>query len=353
MTPAEQQINQCDGCNQQLLLRNGIHYDESDHPFMACTSDRYAAPDAATPDIWEFEGDWYISGGWCVNTKEFALKHLEIVAERNAAQARVAELEVAVKTLGRQLELRASGHDPLTVLLRSKFEQSESALNALQALIDGAKGELPLLDELADSAPWGGDIISYQKYVHATASKALESAARAIAKERQRAEAAEHDITRLHDSLTAEVNARLEAERQIAAEREKVRRMETALERECKDGDAISYAVGVARTEGGSLQVQKILNAISKHQGRAWLIERNAKHGVTPARWFEERRCFARGDQDLWVYDAHRAVRFDTKEQAEREIQRLFGHEWDKELYPVFPEATEHVFIDAARKEKP
>jgi hypothetical protein len=226
--------------------------------------------------------------------------------------------------------------------------------NALQALIDGAKGELPEypviydIDYPAHIDDETCDYIDREDY-----DALRESAALAIAKERQRTEAAEEQQC-IREALYKEQFERAESlERQLAAEREKVRRMETALERECKDGDAISYAVGVARTEGGSLQVQKILNAISKHQGRAWLIERNAKHGVTPARWFEERRCFARGDQDLWVYDAHRAVRFDTKEQAEREIQRLFGHEWDKELYPVLPEATEHVFIDAARKEKP
>jgi hypothetical protein len=62
---------------------------------------------------------------------------------------------------------------------------------------------------------------------------------------RMRAEAAEHDITRLHDSLTAEVNARLEAERQLAAANEKVRELSE---------DAARYHAFRAAVSNGNFQ---------------------------------------------------------------------------------------------------
>ena len=33
--------NQCDGCNANLIVKKGIHYDSSDHPVMACCANQY------------------------------------------------------------------------------------------------------------------------------------------------------------------------------------------------------------------------------------------------------------------------------------------------------------------------
>lgn len=46
---------------------------------------------------------------------------------------------------------------------------------------------------------------------------------------------------------------------QVTAERDALK---TNFERECQDGDRLAKALGVPRTEGGSLQVQRMLNAI-------------------------------------------------------------------------------------------
>lgn len=41
---AAPQINQCDGCRRGLPVRDGIHIDQDGIAAMACTADRYAAP---------------------------------------------------------------------------------------------------------------------------------------------------------------------------------------------------------------------------------------------------------------------------------------------------------------------
>lgn len=76
-----------------------------------------------------------------------------------------------------------------------------------------------------------------------------------------------------------------------------------------------------------------------------WLIERNQLHGEPEARWFSERKCFAQGDQDLWVADVNRAERFKTKELAERSIEKRFTND---ERYPVLPIATDHIDVALA-----
>jgi len=57
-------------------------------------------------------------------------------------------------------------------------------------------------------------------------------------------------------TVTAERDALQESNRQESAA------MALLLERECKDGDRLAEALGVPRTEGGSLQVLRMLNAI-------------------------------------------------------------------------------------------
>ena len=42
-------MNQCDGCRQELPVRNGIHYDKKGRPYMVCTKDRYQPPPIPNP----------------------------------------------------------------------------------------------------------------------------------------------------------------------------------------------------------------------------------------------------------------------------------------------------------------
>lgn len=86
-----------------------------------------------------------------------------------------------------------------------------------------------------------------------------------------------------------------------------------------------------------------------------WLIERNQAHGEPSARWFSERRCFAQGDQDLWVQDVTRAQRFPTKELCEQSISDRFtvdGEFIPCDTYPVIPVATEYLDCGGPATEK-
>ena len=38
---ADTQRNQCDGCQQEAPLRDGLHIDKNGHAFMACQKQRY------------------------------------------------------------------------------------------------------------------------------------------------------------------------------------------------------------------------------------------------------------------------------------------------------------------------
>lgn len=51
--PAQPDMNQCDGCRQGSLTRDGTHFDLDGHAFMVCQSSRYAA--SAQP---EAKGEW-------------------------------------------------------------------------------------------------------------------------------------------------------------------------------------------------------------------------------------------------------------------------------------------------------
>lgn len=80
-----------------------------------------------------------------------------------------------------------------------------------------------------------------------------------------------------------------------------------------------------------------------------WLIERTKTQNGPGVHWFSERRCFAQGDQDLWVEDTARAQRFDSKDAAERSIKDRFtvdGIFTPDEVYLVIPVATEHLDCD-------
>lgn len=79
-----------------------------------------------------------------------------------------------------------------------------------------------------------------------------------------------------------------------------------------------------------------------------WLIERQKTSGGVGAHWFSERRCFAAGDQDIWVEDVTRAQRFSTKAMADQSIKDRFtvdGEFTPDDAYPTLPVATEHMDI--------
>ena len=89
-----------------------------------------------------------------------------------------------------------------------------------------------------------------------------------------------------------------------------------------------------------------ILDAIAAHPaypapvrggaGDCWFVERSPIQA--PAQWWAGLDHAAHTPElHLWTSDPHRALRFDTKEQAERAAARYF----DKEIW----EATEHEFV--------
>ena len=76
-------------------------------------------------------------------------------------------------------------------------------------------------------------------------------------------------------------------------------------ERECKDGDKISDALGVQRTEGGSLHVPKILNAITTlKQAEAELVK--AREDADRYRALKERLSAKN------VYTGHAVTKWQT-----------------------------------------
>ena len=80
-----------------------------------------------------------------------------------------------------------------------------------------------------------------------------------------------------------------------------------------------------------------------------WLIERTKTDKGPGVHWFSERRCFAQGDEDIWVEDVTRAEHFATKELAEKSIRDRFtldGVFTPCSTYPVLPIATEHLDVE-------
>ncbi|CAB4199227.1 hypothetical protein UFOVP1326_29 [uncultured Caudovirales phage] len=63
------------------------------------------------------------------------------------------------------------------------------------------------------------------------------------------------EIIRRTDSLSGLQNLIFDLERQLTE-------VTANFERECQNGDRLAEALGVPRTEGGSLRVQRMLNVI-------------------------------------------------------------------------------------------
>jgi len=104
-------------------------------------------------------------------------------------------------------------------------------------------------------------------------------------------------------TVTAERDALQESNRQESAA------MALLLERECKDGDRLAEALGVPRTEGGSLQVLRMLNAIDALRVDA--EKRGKEDGIKLGKF------------RAWV---ELLVRFSDKDR--QHIATLLAHDW-------------------------
>jgi hypothetical protein len=157
----------------------------------------------------------------------------------------------------------------------------ERERNALQALIDGAKGELP--PEPPRSSPWGGGKVCEWKDYDAL----RESAALAIAKERQIREAAEKENKVLRIKCANSLANNLcpdhrdkqtfkpclactieTTERQLAAANERVRALSADAERyrflhECTQVDQDGYEWGVFRVMWSQGKPESVLATLS------------------------------------------------------------------------------------------
>ena len=74
--------------------------------------------------------------------------------------------------------------------------------------------------------------------------------------------------------------------------------------------------------------------------GSYWLIERNKLHGEPNPIWFSHRITDLLCDINMWVRDATKAQKFETKEEAEQAICDQFKGS------TILPIATENIDCD-------
>jgi len=111
----------------------------------------------------------------------------------------------------------------------------------------------------------------------------------------------------------------------------------------CEHGSApCQYALElIQRAESAEAAAAKAREDAERKRS-VWLLERGQRLHHDPTIWFVSRIT----GHDRWTEVAHEAQRFNSREDAEREADMLFGrlpNDWRERV-----DVTEHVFLDAA-----
>lgn len=187
------------------------------------------AQDGATPETdSSWEAEWTIHRNEPRSSPAHGMydKCCELERARDALRLENAELREEL------LEARRYTHDECALRERLQLE-----LAALRKRIEDAQGELPPIAHIYDSEPQ-----SFTGVVIASAYTDLHNAATALlAAKDAEIDALQHDLPLLQYSLTSEVNARINAESELAALR---KRLEDAGKVECLRFDAVYKNTG-------------------------------------------------------------------------------------------------------------